>query len=68
TARHLRSEFYFPTLSDRESREDWAAAGAKTARERAREKARQILQTHQPARWPDEVDARIRREIAGIVL
>jgi trimethylamine--corrinoid protein Co-methyltransferase len=68
TARHLRSEFYFPTLSDRESREDWVAAGAKTARERAREKARQILQTHQPARWPAEVDARIRREIAGIVL
>lgn len=68
TARHLRSEFYFPTLSDRESREDWAAAGAKTARDRAREKARHILQSHQPARWPDEVDARIRREIAGIVL
>lgn len=68
TARHLRGEFYFPTLSDRESREDWMAAGAKTARDRAREKARQILQSHQPARWSDDVEKRIRGEIAGIVL
>ncbi|MGQ9666823.1 MAG: trimethylamine methyltransferase family protein [Anaerolineae bacterium] len=68
TARHLRSEFYFPTLSDRESREDWMAAGAKTARDRAREKVRQILQAHQPARWPDDVEKRIRGEIAGIAL
>lgn len=68
TARHLRSEFYFPTLSDRESREDWMAAGATTARDRAREKARQILQAHQPARWPDDVEKRIRGEIAGIAL
>jgi len=68
TARHLRSEFYFPTLSDRESREDWLAAGAKTAREQARKRAERILAEHQPTPLPAEVDARIHAEIPGIVL
>jgi len=67
TVRHMRKEFYFPTLSDREDRTDWEAAGAKTARQRAHEKATRILQTHEPQRWSAELDARIRSEIPGIV-
>jgi trimethylamine--corrinoid protein Co-methyltransferase len=67
TVRYLRKEFYFPTLSDREERADWEKAGAKTARQRAHEIATRILRTHEPQRWPADLDARIRREIPGIV-
>jgi len=68
TVRHMRKEFYFPTLSDREERTDWEAAGAKTARQRAHEVATRILNTHEPQRWPAELDARIRGEIPGIAI
>jgi len=63
----MRKEFYFPKLSDRDERPVWEAAGARTAREQAREIATRILNTHEPVRWPAEIEARIRREIPGLV-
>jgi len=67
TVRHMRQEFFFPLLSDRQKREDWEAAGSKTTRQRANEIARQILAEHQPQRWPDKIDAMIRAEIPDII-
>ena len=68
TVRNMRGEFYFPMLSDREERDVWQAAGAKTARQRAHEIATRILNTHEPTRWSVELDAEIRREMPGLVL
>ncbi len=49
-----------PELFDRKMREDWKAAGATSAYERAIEKARWILDNHRPEPLPDAVLATIR--------
>lgn len=44
-----------PKISDRHPYETWQKAGSKTVVEIAREKAREILKTHQPATLEKEV-------------
>jgi trimethylamine--corrinoid protein Co-methyltransferase len=56
----MTTEYYYPHTGDRQRREDWEAGGSLDMRERARQKARHILQTHQPSPIPPEVDAAIR--------
>ncbi len=67
TVKHLRSEFFFPKLSDRSPREEWVQKGAKDARQRAKEKARDILANHQPVPLPPEIDKKIKQVIPGLV-
>jgi len=50
-----------PEIIDRKMRDDWEAAGATTAYDRAIEKARWILANHQPEPLPDEVLATIQK-------
>jgi trimethylamine--corrinoid protein Co-methyltransferase len=70
TAKHtrhfMRSEHYQTSLSDRDSREEWEARGAKAAWERAAEKAKEIIANH---KWtlPAEVRKQVLSEIQGIV-
>jgi trimethylamine--corrinoid protein Co-methyltransferase len=70
TAKHTRSfmrrEHYQPTLSDRDSREEWQTKGEKTAWERASETVRMIMDSH-PGRLPDEVRRQVLSEIKDIV-
>jgi trimethylamine:corrinoid methyltransferase-like protein len=47
TARRFRQEHYIPRLLVREPYDTWAGAGESTALDRARERARQILEKHQ---------------------
>jgi trimethylamine--corrinoid protein Co-methyltransferase len=56
----MNSEYYYPHTGNRQSREDWEAAGSLDMWARARQKARQLLTTHQPESIPAEVDAAIR--------
>ena len=49
-----------PELIDRKSREVWEKKGSTTAYERAIEKAKWILENHQPEPLPDDVLAKIR--------
>jgi trimethylamine--corrinoid protein Co-methyltransferase len=49
-----------PALIDRRMREDWQADGSKDLHQRATEKARQILETHQPEPLPQDVLATMR--------
>ena len=70
TARHtrnfMRREHYQPTLSNRDSREEWEAKGSKVTWERATEVVRTILAN--PADGlPDEVRRQILSEIKDIV-
>lgn len=53
----MHSEYYYPHTGDRHSREIWESQGGLDMRERARNKAADILQTHRPLPIPPEVDA-----------
>jgi len=50
TAKHtrhfMRSEHYQPSLSDRDSREEWQARGGKVTWERAAERVKEIIASH----------------------
>lgn len=61
TIRHMRSEFYYPSaVVDRQGWERWQQDGGRSARERAREIARDILAHHQPAPLDPPVEKWIR--------
>ncbi|NDJ78689.1 MAG: trimethylamine methyltransferase [Chloroflexi bacterium] len=56
----MRSECFYPRITDRKPRIDWEAKGSLDMRERARHRACTILTTHQPTRLPAAVDQAIR--------
>lgn len=56
----MRTEYFYPHSSDRSGRGEWERAGAMDMRERARFKAREILNTHRPTPIPGNIDAAIR--------
>jgi len=66
TRRFMRSEHYQPSLSDRDSREEWETKGSKTTLERASEKVKEIIASSNYS-LPTDVRQRILSEIAGIV-
>ena len=59
TLQRMRSQSQ-PALIDRGTRETWERKGAKEVYTKALEKARQIIETHQPKPLPPEVLDRIR--------
>jgi trimethylamine--corrinoid protein Co-methyltransferase len=59
TFKHMQEQSQ-PELIDRRMREDWQAGGSTDLHQRATEKARQILETHQPEPLPDDVLAKMR--------
>jgi len=66
TRRFMRREHYQPTLSDRNSREEWEANGGKAIWQKAGEKARRLIAEHK-YKLPVEVRQNILSEIKGIV-
>jgi trimethylamine--corrinoid protein Co-methyltransferase len=66
TRRHMRAEQFKPTLSDRETRDVWTAAGGKDARRRAAEKAKAILDAQPVSTIDPAVRQRIIEKIPGI--
>jgi len=58
THKHYREDWY-PKLFDRRNFDEWQRAGAKTLRQRAREKALKILGTHKPEPLPADIQAQI---------
>lgn len=70
----MNTEYYYPHTGDRQRRDDWLGQGGHDMRERARSRARQILDEHRPEPIPNDIDATIRRrfnillppELAGI--
>jgi len=55
TLDHIHTEHYLPQLFDRNTYDTWEARGAKDVREVARERAREILATHEVETLPGEV-------------
>jgi len=66
TRQHMRNEQFMPALSDRENRDIWQAGGARDARWRATEKARQVLGAEPISFIEQDVRNRIIDEIPGI--
>ena len=66
TRRFMRGEHYQPTLSDRDSREDWEAGGRKTTWERAAEKVKELLANRRYS-LPDATRQQVFAEIEDIV-
>lgn len=64
TLRHFREDWY-PRLFDRRNHADWKADGSTTLRQRARAKALDILENHQPEPLPADVQRRIDDIAAG---
>ena len=63
----MRSEFFFPKVSDRSKREKWLSEGGKDARERAREIAKDILAKHKPLPIPSDIDKIIKNSVKGLL-
>jgi trimethylamine--corrinoid protein Co-methyltransferase len=62
----MRSEHYQPSVSDRDSREEWEAKGGKTTWERAAERVKEIIANHNYS-LPAAIRHRVLSEITGIV-
>jgi len=60
TVSRFKEEIWSPTIIDRAIHENWAAAGSTTLRDRAREKARELLKSHHPACLPEDVSKEVR--------
>ncbi|MEL7567430.1 MAG: trimethylamine methyltransferase family protein [Dehalobacterium sp.] len=67
TLEHMREVAYFPKVAGREMRAQWAVSGQLTARDRAMEEANRILSQENPARFSDELDAKVRAHFPNLV-
>jgi trimethylamine--corrinoid protein Co-methyltransferase len=64
THQHYREDWY-PKLLDRRPYDSWKAAGAKTLRERAREKTLQLIERYDPEPLAPAVQARLDEIVAA---
>lgn len=67
TLERMHTATFMPELADRKLREQWELEGASSIRQRALNKAREILSTSNPAALVPEVDARVRAGFDGLV-
>jgi trimethylamine---corrinoid protein Co-methyltransferase len=58
----MNSEYYYPHTGDRSGIEQWEQRGALDMRARARQRARHILETHQPEGIDPQVERAIREK------
>jgi len=56
TLEHISGERYLPKLADKRTRAQWEKSGSKDLAQVARERAREILATHQPDPLPRDVE------------
>ena len=66
TAGHVRKEFFFPRVADRQMRQDWEASGSADTATRAQVMARKILQEHRPLGFTEDLEALLRKNYGGI--
>ncbi len=65
TISHLRSEFCFPRLADRQNRSAWEMAGARDARQRATDMVQRLLADPCQSKLPQALDGAIRARFAA---
>jgi len=57
----LRSEHWYPTLFNRSNYDDWSRLGGEDLRTRLNERAKEILETHEPRPLDSKTAASVRR-------
>lgn len=67
TMENMRTTAVLPKVAVRDMRTRWNEEGRPDAHTRAMNEARRILAGENPARFPAELDARIRSHFAGLV-
>jgi len=67
TLERMHTATFMPELADRKLREQWAQEGSSTIRQRAMDKALDILSNPNAAALDEEIDARIRAAFDGLV-
>ncbi len=60
TLSRMETDYVYPEVGNRFTPAEWQELGAKSIRDVAREKTREILASHFPSHISDEIDARIR--------
>ena len=65
TRRHFRTEFWYPTLSDRRNFEEWEMMGGTTMGERVVTRAQEIAASHEPAAVRPETERAIEEVLAA---
>ena len=58
----MRSEYAYPDVADRGTHKEWEEVGSPTMRQRAGDKAKEILSTHYPEYIHPDVDRKIREK------
>ena len=58
----MRSEYAYPEIADRGTHSEWEEAGSLDMRQKAAERAREILSTHYPEYIDPEIDRKIREK------
>jgi len=66
SVRHVRSEFYIPSVADRNTRDRWEAMGSPDTHTRAKEKAKKLLKEHQPLGFPENLNQKLLDKYKGI--
>lgn len=67
TVKNMRKVAFLPDIATREMRERWVKEGRPDAQARALEKAKKILSQENKARFPEELDQKIRAHFPGLV-
>ncbi len=68
TLKYMRSEFFLPQVSDRQSYHRWKEQGEKDGWQRANEIAENILANHKPTLVPVEIERQLAQEIPELRL
>lgn len=67
TYSRMKTDYLYPEIADRRSISEWEDAGARDAREVARDKVRRVLAEHYPDHIPEQIDQQLRQNF-NIVL
>ncbi len=60
TLARMKADYTYPAIADRRSPREWQADGARDIREVARDRAREVLATHHPKPFSDQIDTQLR--------
>ncbi len=60
TYNRMKTDYLYPDIADRRSISEWEDAGARDARDVARDKVRKILAENYPSHIPEQVDRQLR--------
>ena len=66
TLAHMTEELLVTGLTDRDTRDDWVTKGSKRIDEKAREKARQIVNSHRAEALPDAIEMELERFVKEV--